>query len=112
MGRSEIRRIESGSDRADGSIRIFPAFENWGCVVTANEIKNVLLWCVCLNYLLLFIWAGVFVFAHDWMFRIHSRWFRLSVETFDAIHYAGLTVYKIGILLLNLVPFVALCLVS
>ena len=34
--------------------------------------------------LILFVWAGVFVFAHDWMFRMHSRWFKLSVETFDA----------------------------
>ena len=80
--------------------------------MTTNAIKSVLLWCVGLNYLVLFIWSGVLVFAHDWMFRMHSRWFKLSVETFDAIHYAGLTVYMIGIILLNLVPLVALCLVS
>jgi len=60
----------------------------------------------------LFVWFGVFVFAHDWMYRMHGRWFKLSIETFDAIHYAGLSVYKIGILLLNLVPLVALYLVS
>jgi hypothetical protein len=94
------------------SIRIFLRLEIGGYVVTTNAIKNVLLWCVGLNYLLLFIWSGVFVFAHDWMFRMHSRWFKLSVETFDAIHYAGLAVYKIGIILLNLVPLVALYLVS
>ena len=59
-----------------------------------------------------FIWFGVFVFAHDWMYRMHSRWFKLSVETFDAIHYAGLAVYEIGILLVNLVPLVAVCLAN
>jgi hypothetical protein len=42
------------------------------------------------------------------MFRIHSRWFKLSLETFDAIHYGGLAIYKIGIILLNLVPLIAL----
>jgi hypothetical protein len=94
------------------SIRIFLRLEIGGYVVTTNAIKNVLLWCVGLNYLLLFIWSGVFVFAHDWMFRMHSRWFKFSVEIFDAIHYAGLAVYKIGIILLNLVPLVALYLVS
>jgi hypothetical protein len=83
-----------------------------GCLVTTNAIKHVLLYCVGLNYLLLFIWCGVFIFAHDWMFRMHNRWFKLSAETFDTIHYAGLTVYKIGIMLLNLVPLVALYLVS
>jgi len=80
--------------------------------VTTNDIKHVLLWCVGLNYAILLIWSGVFIFAHDWMYRIHTRWFKLSVETFDATHYAGLAVYKIGIILLNLVPFIALCLVS
>ena len=80
--------------------------------MTANDIKHVLLWCVGLNYLILLIWFGVFVFAHDWMYRVHSRWFKLSVETFDAIHYAGLSVYKIGIILLYLVPLVALWVVS
>jgi len=80
--------------------------------VTLHEIKIVLFWCVGLNYVFLLIWFGVFVFAHDWMYRLHGRWFKLSVETFDAIHYGGLAVYKIGILLLNLVPLVALYSVS
>lgn len=76
-----------------------------------NEIRSVLAWCVVINYVILFIWSGVFFFAHDWMYRMHGRWFKLSVETFDAIHYGGLSVYKIGILLFNLVPLIALWLV-
>ena len=75
--------------------------------MTANEIKEVLLWCIGINYALLLAWFGVFVFAHDWMYGLHGRWFKLPVETFDAIHYAGLSVYKIGIILLTLVPLVA-----
>jgi len=46
------------------------------------------------------------------MYRIHGRWFKFPLESFDAIHYAGLAVYKIGIILLNLVPLIALCMVS
>jgi hypothetical protein len=34
--------------------------------------------------------------------------FRLSNEQFDAIHYTGMSIYKIGILLFNLVPLVVL----
>jgi len=63
--------------------------------VTTNEIKSVLLWYVGLNYAVLFTWFGVFVFAHDRMCGVHARWSKLSVETFDAIHYAGLSVYKV-----------------
>jgi hypothetical protein len=46
--------------------------------------------------------------GHDWMYGLHGRWFHLSVEQFDMLHYAGMSVYKIGIILLNLVPYFAL----
>jgi hypothetical protein len=80
--------------------------------VTTNETRDILLWCTGLNYAVLLVWFGVFVFAHEWMYRIHGRWFKFPLESFDAIHYAGLAVYKIGIILLNLVPLIALCMVS
>jgi hypothetical protein len=73
-----------------------------------SDIKEVLLWCAGINYGVLLVWFGVFVYAHDWMYRLHTRWFKLSAETFDALHYAGLSIYKIGIILLNLVPLIAL----
>jgi len=34
------------------------------------------------------------------------------VEQFDAIHYAGMTVFKLGIILFNLVPYIALRIVG
>lgn len=80
--------------------------------MTTNEIKHILLWCVGLNGAVLLIWVGLFVFAHDWFYRLHCHWFKLSVETFDAIHYAGITFYEIGVILLNLAPLIALWLVS
>ena len=80
--------------------------------MTVNELKEILLWCVGINYAVLLIWFGVFVFAHHWMYRLHTRWFKLPVETFDALHYAGMAVYKIGILLFNLVPLLALYLAA
>ncbi len=76
-----------------------------------NEIRKLLIWCVVVNYTLLFIWFGVFVLAHDWMYRLHSHWFKLSVESFAVIHYSGMAVYKIGILLFNLAPLIAILLV-
>ena len=76
--------------------------------MTLNEIKEALLWCVGINYALLCIWFGVFVYAHDGLYRMHTRWFKLSVETFDALNYAGMAVYKLGIMLFNLVPVIAL----
>jgi hypothetical protein len=80
--------------------------------MTTHEIREFLLWSLAINYVILLVWFSAFVYAHGWMYRLHTRWFKLSVETFDAIHYAGMSVYKIGVLLLNLAPFAALYLSS
>ena len=75
--------------------------------MTASELKHVLLWCTVINYGVLLAWFGVFVCAHSWIYRLHTKWFRLSVETFDTINYAAMATYKIGIILFNLVPLIA-----
>ena len=71
-------------------------------------VRDALLWCAVINYGLLLVWFLFFTAAHEWMHRFHGRWFRLPVEQFDAIHYAGMAIYKIGIILFNLVPYIAL----
>ena len=75
-------------------------------------LSDFLLFCTILNYLALLLWFVAFTGAHDWMFKLHGRWFRLTAVQFDALHYGGMAVYKVGILLLNLVPYVALNIVS
>jgi hypothetical protein len=56
----------------------------------------------------LLIWFFFLVFAHNWVYRIHTKWFNISPEKFDEIHYAGMALFKIGILLFNLAPYLAL----
>ncbi|WP_180124339.1 DUF6868 family protein [Acinetobacter sp. YH12097] len=73
-----------------------------------SHLSDFLLYSLVINYLILIIWFVVFVFAKDWMKRLHGQWFKLSDQQFDAIHYGGMAVYKIGILLLNLAPYIAL----
>lgn len=67
-------------------------------------LRNVLLWSAAVNYAFLMWWFLLFTFSHDWVYRLHGRWFSLSEEKFDAIHYAGMAFYKIAILMFNLVP--------
>jgi hypothetical protein len=73
-----------------------------------ETIHDFLLGCLFANYVVLMIWFVAFVGGRRWMKALHGRWFRLSDETFDAIHYGGMAAYKIGILLFNLVPLVVL----
>ena len=74
--------------------------------------RNFLLWSTVINYMILLVWFLVFVLAHDRLRHLHGRWFRLSNEQFDALHYAGMSPYKIGIVLLNLVPFLVVTILS
>ena len=68
-------------------------------------------WCAALNIGLLIWWFLVFWLAHDWMYGCHRKLFNISPEAFDAVHYAGMAAYKIGIFVFNLVPYLALLLV-
>ena len=76
--------------------------------MTIEQIRDVLAWCSVINIGLLLWWFLMFALAHDFVYRLHGKWFRLTVERFDAIHYAGMAFFKIGIFLLNIVPYLAL----
>jgi len=75
-------------------------------------VRRFLLWCAVINYGVLLWWNLLFLLPHEWMYRLWGRWFRLSAEQFDAINAAGIVLYKIGIVLFNLVPYVALVIVG
>ena len=76
--------------------------------MSTEMLKDFLLWSAVINYAVLFAWFAAFAFARGWTYRVHTRWFRLSPDAFDALNYGGVAVYKIGILLLNVVPLIAL----
>jgi hypothetical protein len=80
--------------------------------MTIELARDILLWCAVINYAVLLGWFLVFSLACDWMYRLHGRWFRLSADQFDASHYTGMAIYKIGILFFNLVPYGALWIVA
>lgn len=69
-------------------------------------------WCTAINIGLLIWWSLLFSVAHAWVYRFHGKLFKISVEAFDSIHYAGMAIFKIGVLLFNLVPYLALLIVG
>lgn len=73
-----------------------------------NLLRNVLLWCTVINYCFLTFWSLMIVIAGDWVYEFHSRWFPMSREAFNIIHYAGMGFYKVFILVFNLVPLITL----
>ena len=80
--------------------------------MSIDLLREVLGWCILINTGLLAWWLLFFSLAHDWTYRFHGRWFSLTPEQFDDTHYRGMTFYKIGIFLLNIVPWLALHIVT
>ena len=76
--------------------------------MSIETLRSALLRCALINYAILSVWFLFFILVHDRLYLLHGRWFRLSVEQFDMLHYAGMSIYKIGIILFNVVPYIAL----
>jgi hypothetical protein len=76
--------------------------------MTVETTKEFLLWCAIINYGLVLAWFLPIAFARDRIYRFWGRWFRLSPEQFDALSFIGIAVYKVGILLFNVMSYIAL----
>jgi hypothetical protein len=80
--------------------------------MTVELVVAILGWCTLINFGLLIWWFLFAVIAHDWTYRLHTKWFKISQEQFDAIHYSLMGVFKIGVITFNLVPYLALRIVA
>lgn len=80
--------------------------------MTPELVRSVLGWCTVINFGLLFLWLLAFALAGGWMHRFHSHLFHMDRECFNAIHYAGMAVFKMLVIVFNLVPYLALRIVG
>ena len=69
-------------------------------------------WCTILNGGLLAFASLILMFAGDFAYRLHRRWFQMSRETFTIAIYAFLGCWKIAVISLHLVPWIALALMT
>jgi hypothetical protein len=80
--------------------------------MTVETLRDFLAWCSIINIVLLLFWVLWLQLAHDFVYRVHGRWLKLSEERFDALHYAGMLFFKICIFVFNIVPYLALRIVG
>ncbi len=71
-------------------------------------LRSFLGWASVLNFLFLSLWFLLFSGAGGFLFRLHSRWFNLTRETFNAIHYAGMAACKIATWMFFFIPYLIL----
>ena len=73
-----------------------------------DTVRAFFMWCTVMNAALLVLSFLICALAGDWVYRMHSRWFSISREAFNVAIYSFIGVYKIFIVMFNLVPYVAL----
>ena len=79
---------------------------------SAEALKEFLGWCTIINVGLLAISAMVMMVMRGPISRLHGRMFGLSEEDVLRAIYRYLAQYKIGIILFNLVPYLALVIMA
>ena len=80
--------------------------------ITIENLRIFLGWCTLINAGMFAVWSLAFVFAHDLVFKVHARWFKIPEERFDEIHYTMMGHYKLAVILFNLAPYLVLRLVQ
>lgn len=80
--------------------------------MTIDTLRAVLGWASLLNMGLLLFWFAILMIGHDWIYRVHSRWFTISVEQFDSAHYKLMGFYELSIFVVLLGPYLALRIVG
>lgn len=83
-----------------------------GMIMTIDVLRGILGWCSVINMAMLLLWFIITLIAHDWMYNLHTKWYKIPKETFDAIHYTGMLIYKLSIFILNIIPYIALRIVT
>jgi hypothetical protein len=76
------------------------------------EIREVLLWCAIVNIGIVTVWSILILVAKGWLNGMVLKWFRVSAEHCDRINLMGIVVYKVGNILLFIVPYIALRIVG
>lgn len=71
-------------------------------------LTRFFMWCTILNLGLMTISSLILAFAGDFVYKIHSKWFPMPRETFNVVLYSLVQIYKIIVLIFNVVPWAVL----
>ncbi len=77
-----------------------------------QSLTTFFMWCTILNGSLLILWTVFSGAAPDLVYRTQSKWFPIPRETFNVVIYSFLGLFKIMVLIFNVVPYVALLIIG
>ena len=86
-------------------------FVGWfytGELMDIQKLTSFLLGCLLINVTLLIFSTIIITCCKTFIYRIHSKLFSIKNETLDILLYAFLGIYKLLIIVFNLVPYIVL----
>ena len=75
-------------------------------------VREVFMWCTILNLGLLTLSSMICICAGDWVYRMHSKWFPMSRDSFNVVVYSFIGLFKVLVLIFNVSPYIALVIVG
>ena len=77
-----------------------------------ETLTSFFMWCTIINASIL-IYSSLFLWlAPDFIYRIQSKWFPVSRDTFIIVAYSYLGLFKLLFLVFSLAPYLALLILA
>jgi hypothetical protein len=80
--------------------------------MSVTTLREALLWCTVINYAILIFWCLTVMLKFNWLYDLSARLFKVSLERAYEMNFAGIIFYKAAIIFFNLVPLIALYIVT
>lgn len=75
-------------------------------------LQSFFMWCTILNTALLLLWAMLWKFFPEPIYRIQYHWCPVSREKINVLMYSFLGAYKLFVLGFNFIPWMALLIIK
>ena len=80
--------------------------------MTIETLTQFFMWTTILNMGILIVCFLFLAFASDFVYRMHSKWFPMARESFNVVIYSFVGIYKLLVLILCVVPWIALAIIG
>ena len=77
-----------------------------------QALTSFFMWCSIINIGILFFLALIYMLAPNLAFSLQSKFIPISRETFDIVFYSFIGLFKVIVLVFNVVPWIALLIIG
>jgi len=77
-----------------------------------ENLTSFFMWCCVINGSLLLFWTFMCIVLPDTVYRLQSKWFPMSRDSYTLAMYSFLGLFKVLFLIFNLAPYGALLIIS